>query len=194
MSKKIVFLLEEESVKAMLEEIVPKINPNLELYYINFKGKQKFKKRFVNKIKYFYNDPNKNTTFIVLLDKDSSDCKQLKNKLQEKLNSGIGQRQNQYFYDNKKVYIRIVCSELESFFLGDLQAVGKAYSKGKLSNFQQKEKFRNPDNLTNAKEELKKLVNYSSYIDGSRKISSYMDINNNQSTSFNLLIKTIQEI
>ncbi len=54
--------------------------------------------------------------------------------------------------------IRIVCHELESWFLGDLAAVENAFNIKGLAKQQNHKKFRDPDRLANASEELGKLV------------------------------------
>jgi len=54
--------------------------------------------------------------------------------------------------------IRIVCRELESWYLGDLAAVAQAFNRPQLGQQRQKSKFRQPDDLGNPKQELKKIL------------------------------------
>lgn len=56
------------------------------------------------------------TRFVVLIDQDSNDCIVLKDRL-----SGLCQEGGR-----ENCLVRIVCHELESWFLGDLEAVGQA--------------------------------------------------------------------
>jgi uncharacterized protein YktA (UPF0223 family) len=53
--------------------------------------------------------------------------------------------------------VRIVCTELESWFLGDFQAIEKTFNID-LKNRKNKTIYRNPDAIRNAKQELKRLV------------------------------------
>jgi hypothetical protein len=179
----LVFFLEELSAKKMLEVIVPKILNNITTIYITFQGKQDLEKNIELKLKN-WNVPN--AKFLIMRDKDSGNCKEIKQNLLEKIqNSGK---------ENSSL-VRIACHELESFYLGDLSAVGDAFNLNNISKNQDKKKYRNPDNLTNAKEELKKVINNYAEISGSKKISPFLKLDNsNKSVSFNFLISGIQKL
>ncbi len=91
--------------------------------------------------------------------------------------------------------VRIVCHELESWYLGDLSAVETALELRGLARQQKKKKFRHPDTLNNAKQELKKLTqNRYQQILGSRKIGRCMSLENNDSHSFNVFIAGVKRI
>jgi len=89
--------------------------------------------------------------------------------------------------------IRIVCSELESWYLGDLDAVEKSY-KINLSGYKSKAIFRNPDLIFNAKSELKKLASFYQPITGSKIIARNMDITKNKSPSFKTFLHGIEKL
>jgi hypothetical protein len=87
---------------------------------------------------------------VILRDKDSANCHQLKQTFIEMCEKA----------GRTDALIRIVCHELESWFLGDLSAVDKALTancKKQVSKLQAKEKFRNPDAIRSAKQEQKPL-------------------------------------
>lgn len=186
---KLVFLLEEESAKAMLESILPRLLPppfsfeeNIQI--ITFEGKQDLEKRLEKRLRgYLIPD----TKFIVMRDQDSEDdCRKVKEKLLM-LCQKSGKRSS--------CLVRIACRELESFYLGDLQAVDKAFNlDGKLVHLQKNRKFKAPDNLTNAKQELKKLVPEYQQISGSREIGKFLSFDDNKSISFNYLIQGIKKL
>ena len=179
--KEIVFLLEEHSAEWMLKEIFHKMNNVSNVRYICFEGKQDLDKNITRKIK-SYNNPN--TVFIILRDKDRGDCYSIKKKLLEKIPSD----------KVDKSFVRIACSELESFYLGDLTAVEKGLKLSKLAQQQNKVKYRDPDKLPNAKEELQKITKgYYQPLSGSRAIAPYLS-ENNFSHSFCLLWRTIQSL
>ena len=54
--------------------------------------------------------------------------------------------------------MRIACAELESWFLGDHNALEKAFGLKGLAKRQSEAKFRDPDKLTNAAEIFQTLV------------------------------------
>lgn len=178
---KLVFFLEEPSARAMLEGILPVIAAGYEWQFVEFDGKQDLEKQLPYKLRGWLH--TKNVRFIVLHDQDSGDCGVIKDRLRQIcVNAG-----------KPEVLIRIACHELESFYLGDLAAVGEAFGKN-LARHQQRQKFRQPDTLNNAKQELKKLVPEYQEISGSRKIAPLLLRQSNASHSFNVLVNGIQNL
>ncbi|MBD3805793.1 DUF4276 family protein [Sulfuricurvum sp.] len=180
----LVFFLEEPSAKAMLEGIIPRIvDSSVTVKYITFDGKQDLDKQIEKKIK---NWIIKDTKFIIIRDKDSGNCLVIKNNLERKCqNAG-----------RDDVLIRIACHELESWYLGDLQAVEKGLGVGGLSKLQEKQKYRDPDILGNASEELVRLSKQTYQKKaGSRAIAPFLNLDGrNKSYSFNLLVDGIRDI
>jgi Domain of unknown function (DUF4276) len=185
MNYDVIFLLEESSLENVLKEILPKIIPDeISFICIPHQGKQDLAKSIPKKIRAFQFNPA--TKFVIVHDQDSHDCKKLKSELLEICqNAG-----------NKNILIRIICHELESWFLGDLVAVETAYGlkPQSLSKRQNQIKFRNPDQLNSAKEELRKLV--SEYYPGthSRMIAPYLSLTKNKSRSFQVFLDGINKI
>jgi hypothetical protein len=182
----LVCFLEERSADAMVQTIFPKILPEnifLEKSII-FEGKQDLEKNITNKLK-FWRKPN--TLFLILRDQDSEDCQIVKNRLLEKVKSS-GKIEHSL--------IRIACKELENFYLGDLKAIEDGLGIPGLEKQQGTSKFRTPDSLNNAKQELLKLTKGSyQQISGSRSISSFMKLNgDNKSESFNFLISGVKKL
>jgi len=180
--KQLVFFLEEPSAREMLKGLLPQILPaDVTPVFVVFEGKQDLEKRLPMRLKaWLYPDAQ----FIVLRDQDSGDCLVIKqNLLQKCIDSG-----------KPDAMVRVACHELESFYLGDLKAVSMAIGPENIGKLQNKTKFRDPDKLANASEELKKLVPKYQKVAGSRAIGPLLDINNNQSKSFNALITGIQKL
>lgn len=91
--------------------------------------------------------------------------------------------------------VRIACHELESFYLGDLSAVDKGLKMNSLSKLQNKKKYREPDKLANPSQELMTLTKKRyQKISGSRAISRHLNLENNFSNSFNVLVNAIRNI
>ncbi|MEA5619877.1 DUF4276 family protein [Cronbergia sp. UHCC 0137] len=172
-------------MKIVLETILAKLIPeHISYICIPHQGKQDLCKSIPKKIKAFNFKPD--TKFIIVHDQDSHDCKKLKSEL-------LGICQNA---GNKNILIRVICHELESWFLGDLVAVEKAYrlKPESLSQQQNRSKFRNPDQLNSAKEELRKLV--PEYYPGthSKAIAPYLSLTENKSPSFQVFLDGINKI
>lgn len=90
--------------------------------------------------------------------------------------------------------VRIACRELESWYLADLAAIERAYQKNGLSRNQEKEKFRNPDRLSNPVQELRRLVPEFQKISGARMIAPHMDVTNTRSRSFTIFIQSLRNL
>ena len=182
MIKNLVFLLEEQSAKAMLECIVPRlIGTYIAVRYLTFEGKQDLEKNLKRKLQ-GWQMPD--TAFVVMRDQDSADCVAIKRRLKTICREA----------GRPETLVRIACHELESFYLGDLNAVSLAYKKTVPS--QKSRKYRAPDNLSNAAEELSKITqNEYQKIDGSRRIASLLNLDGtNHSHSFNILCDGIRRI
>lgn len=178
--RELVFLLEEESAKVMIEGILPKLlTPGITPRYIVFEGKQDLEKSMLRKLRGYINP---DATFIILRDQDSADCKVVKERLKQKC------------LEAKKTHaiVRIACRQLESWYLADLNAVEKAFSKSNLSSRQNERKFRHPDRLGSPSKELKSLVHEYQKINGSRMIAPYLKIDNTRSRSFYHFINSIK--
>ncbi len=178
----IVFFLEEPSAQEMLKGVLPRIlPPSMSCRYVVFDGKQDLEKRLPMRLR-AWKDPA--AKFIVMRDKDSGDCVTIKENLRQKCTRA----------GHADVLIRIACHELESFYLGDLRAVEKAFKIEKLAKQQNKAKFRDPDKLANPSQELKRLVPTYQKMSGSRAIAPFLEVTANCSTSFNALVSGLRRL
>ena len=185
--RNLVCFLEEESAENMLRGILPRIFPDLvprllEPQYIKFQGKNDLKKKLSSRLR-GYRVPE--AYFLVMLDQDLEDCLKLKNELRKKVDSAG---------KSDMTLIRIACRELESFFFGDLAAVETALNVSGLSDQQNSSKYRNPDTINDAGDELKSITsNKYRKGSGSREISRYLKLDgSNRSKSFSTLISGLR--
>jgi len=175
--KYLVCLLEEPSAREMLKEILPKILPDeICVQYLVFEGKQDLEKQLERRLK---NWQQPDSIFLIMRDQDSGDCLTIKKNLLKKVTAS--EQQN-------RTIIRIACHELESFYLGDLAAVEAGLGISGLKAKQNKKKYRMPDALSNAAEELFKLTDKRyQKVAGSRAIAPYLTADgSNLSHSFNV--------
>jgi len=157
----IVILTEEESMTAMIDTLIESNWPNsvngVDWICLSFQGKSDLEKNIPRKMQQWnFGQPK----FLILRDQDGADCIAVKRKLQKIAEKG-----------EKPFLIRIVCMELESWLLGELDAVEAAYPASKASKLRNKEKYRNPDKLANASHELSKLVGTSGKVGRARAIA-----------------------
>ena len=179
----LVFFLEEPSAEEMLKGILPKILPDRVVpRFIVFEGKHHLEKQLGRRMK-LWRAPN--SRFLVMRDQDSGDCRVIKQNLLDKCKAA----------HKPETIVRIACHELESFYIGDLKAVEEGLGVRGLSKLQNKRRFRKPDGLFNPALELMGLTKNSyQKVSGSRAIGRYLDLENNRSHSFNVLVKAIKHI
>ena len=185
--KELVFLLEEESARAMLLGLLPRfLDPQVQPRLMVFEGKQDLEKQMVKRLRGYMNP---HARFIVLRDQDSTpDCTVVKAKL-----LGLCAQAGRQAVS----LVRIACRELESFYLADLQAVEAAFGLTCtcLLRHQTKARFRNPDRLESPSQELAKLTHRAyQKVSGSRQIGPHLDIANERSSSFKSLIAGVRRL
>ena len=175
-----VLMTEEKSMEKTLSSLIrrqfPQAEEGVDWIVLAFEGKQDLEKRFVDRLKIWsYGDPH----FVVMRDADSGDCSVIKARLLE--------RAQPY---KRKVTVRIVCKELESWFIGDEKAVKSAYPEAKLSSAT--EKYRDPDGLLNASQELSKITGDSSKVGRAGRTAAHMQPESNRSKGFQVTFATLE--
>lgn len=183
--RELVFLLEERSALAMLQSVLTRLlDDDVVFRLIPFEGKQDLEKQLVRKIRGYQNHEAR---FIVLRDQDNHpDCVQLKERLLELCRlSGRA----------PECLVRLACTELETFYLADLEAVETALGINGLLRYQQSKKLRTPDRLGSPSRELKALTgNRYEKVAGSRAIGQFLRLDNERSPSFRNLIAGIRRM
>jgi len=177
---RLVFMVEERSMKELLDLILPKIVPDdIEWLIIPHNGKGDLQTSIPRKLRKWSIPDDK---FIIVHDQDSNDCMQLKADLLSLCAAG----RNDHL-------VRIVCTELESWYFGDLSAVSTAFGKD-VTAMSAKSKYRNPDKLKNAKEELRKWIPEYQPVDGTKKIAVHMNLEMNTSNSFKIFVSGVRKM
>jgi hypothetical protein len=179
--KHIVFLVEEPSMKTFLNALLPRLIPKDITYDIlAHEGITDLERSIPRKLRAYY-IPGYELCFIILRDQHGGDCREIKRNLQQLCMAA------------PSVIIRIVCRELESWYLGDLQALEKAFDCRNLAQKQLTRKYREPDNLTNAADLMRQLV--PGFVKShAEKIAACMELEQNCSKSFGVFLATLNRI
>lgn len=182
--KNLVFFVEEPSAEALLEVLLRRliVQENIFIRYVVFEGKQDLEKKLARKLR-GWKLPN--SKFIILRDQDSADCKTVKFNLLK------------LCPEDKKPHtlVRIACHELESWYLGDLEAVEHGLELPGIAKYQVKKRYRNPDSIQAPSDELERLTKrIYQKISGSRAIGEYLKLDNTRSNRFNVFITGIKNI
>lgn len=176
----LVFLLEEPSMKHFLAALVNRIVPHhFVVTYLVHEGKQDLEKSIPRKLR-AWQAPDSH--FIVIRDKDAEDPITLKARLKALCAT------------RPETLIRIPVHHLESWILGDMGALATAFQKPKLAALSKNRKFKDPDALANASQEIARLIPGYQKVQGARTVSPHIDPEKNLSRSFNLFIQDIKRL
>jgi hypothetical protein len=183
--QRVEFLLEESSMENVLRVLLPQIMPpgyilNENCFLRPHSGKSDLRKSIPRKIRAFSN-PQNAAKIVILHDQDSSDCKQLKQELvQLCVQAG-----------SAAFLIRIVCRELEAWYMGDPYAIEQAYPRFHASHYVHNRIFQNPD-MHNAVEQITRYVPGFQKGEASRIIPPNMVVERNHSPSFHQFVRGLQ--
>ena len=163
---------------ATIRNLLPKLRPDFREFehwlIINHQGKSDLEKSYPRKMKEWREH---GVRFIILRDNDGADSIALKQRLVSKVPDNV-----------PEYLVRIVCQELESWFLGDLTAVAAAYPAAARHQHFKSVAKNNPDSLTNASELIKHLTGTQAKVGRAENISRHMQPASNRSTSFHAFL------
>ena len=178
---KIVFLLEEPSMKYLLENLLPRLFPDLVFQCIPHEGKTQLDRSIPVKLK-AWREPG--VRFVIVRDNDNVDCRAMKQRLQELCAQG----------EREDTLIRLVCQELESWYLGDLSALANAYELRNIDTPRNRKKYREPDAWEKPSVEVKRLVPSFQKLDGARRLGRELQTMENASPSFRIFVSGVAKV
>jgi len=187
-------LVEEISAEKAINILIPKIFKfynNISCKIHPFQGKKDLIKKLPHRLKAYKKWMPNNYRIVVLVDQDKENCTELKNELDRIAHyCGLPTKSSPNHQGNFVVLNRIAIEELESWFFGDANAITKAYPNIN-PNFENKAKYRDPDQINDTWETLERLMKRHGYYktglpktEVARNIAAYMDPDMNRSKSF----------
>lgn len=186
------FLVEEPSIEATLHNLLPSMIPYDATYRISvFRGKKDLLKQLPARLDGYAHWIPESYRLVILIDQDRENCLVLKKQLEQMCqHSGLTTKSNNHG-NGFQVLNRIVIEELESWFIGDVDALRSAYPRIPES-FAKRIKFRDPDSVQGGTWEsleaaLQKLGYFRggySKVQAARDISIHMIPERNRSKSF----------
>lgn len=180
---------EELSAKRLLDVVIPKVIP-VNTYHRVYphQGKEDLEKALKNTLPTISRTPG--SRIIIMRDQDTGECEEVKRNIQEIIGLNC---QCEYL-------VRIACKELESWYLGDLNALQFAYPRFKPDQYQNRSVLRNVDNINFPDRYLLQIIPefrnraYLPKIEVAESIGPHLDINNNRSHSFNHFIQAVRRL
>jgi predicted ATP-dependent endonuclease of OLD family len=183
----LVVLVEGETEPIVLNALIGKLDiPRDRVKIIVHQGVDSLEKSLPRKLRGW---TDRTAKFLVMRDNDNGDCRARKAKL-EKIAADAGK--------TDQTVVRIVCQEIEAWFLGDpmaLEAAGllKKGARPKLLK-------RDPDTVIKPSKELERLVRrYSKHKSyqkksGASKIAKHLTIEENRSISFKHTVASLVQL
>ena len=184
----LVFFLEGPSEKEMLRGLLPRLlSGDAVPQYVVFEGKKDMEKQLPRKLRRWRRP---DCRFVVLRDKDGADCLKVKRGLVEICRQA----------GKPDALVRIACHKLESWYLGDLNAVEQAMNMSGLAGRQGRRKYRDPDRLANPVQELERMTGKRyQKVSGSREIGPHLSVgasgrHENRSGSFRVFVSGLRRL
>jgi Domain of unknown function (DUF4276) len=172
-------------MKALLDGLLPRIFPGLiEMQHfqcVPHEGKTDLDHSIPRKLR-AWREPG--VRFVVVRDNDNQDCIDLKARL-AKLCSDSGR---------PDTLIRLVCQELESWYIGDLKALQEAFPDHKIYIPVNRKKYNNPDDWQKPSEEVRRLARSFQKLTGARIMATELRRTENCSRSFQTFLDGIDRI
>lgn len=197
MLEKLMIFVEEISMEAALEQLMPKLLLDAEFEIFRFQCKDDLLKNLPARLRAYSSWLPPEWAILVLVDRDSSDCRELKQQL-EAVAQQSGLSTKTQGGDRFQVVNRIVIEELEAWFFGDWPAVKQAYPRVP-DNIPQKSAFRDPDAIKGGTwEALERVLKKAGYFPAglnklqcAREVATHMTPDANRSASFQAFVQAI---
>ena len=178
---RMIFLLEERSMKTLLDGLLPRLMPEMTFICIPHEGKQDLEKSIPRKLR-AWREPGAH--FVVVLDNDGGDCQALKQKLVALCNEA----------GRADVLVRIACQELEAWYFGEPVAMARAFGNDQLSAIGNKTRYRDPDAIQHPSREIVKLIPEFQKISGARRMASHLSRDGSHSRSFQVMMDGLERM
>ena len=178
---RLVFLLEERSMQTLLEGLLPRLFPQLSFLCISREGKSELDRDLPNILRSWQIPGDR---FVVVRDNDNSDCLELKERLRQLCQRGR----------REDTLIRIVCQELEAWYLGEPNAMANAFGDENLRRIGRQAPYRNPDTRLKPSQDVERLVPGFQKTDGARRMAQHLTREGNRSHSFAIFLNGIERL
>lgn len=185
MQGRIIFLLEEPSMRVLLDDWLPRIFPGWvdgqHFQCVPHEGKSDLDRSIPIKLANWRIPGDR---FVVVRDNDGADCIKLKAKLKA-LCVKAGR---------PETLVRLVCQELEGWYIGDLAALAAAFAAEKVDTPAHRKRFADADSWLKPSLEVKRLVPAFQKNSGARAMAQHLSVHGNRSHSARAFIEGVRRL
>jgi len=176
----IVVFAEEPSGAIVARALAHKLDLGERVLVVEQQGWGDLQTSFPRKMAHWGGEPR----FIVMRDNDNADCRRLKKTLEAMIPRRVANR----------VKIRLVLQELESWYIGDPQALLEAGLIGDkdAASWSKRSIFRNPDAIIHAKRKFLKATGMRGQLELANLLGSRLEITRNLSSSFKAFVGALK--
>jgi hypothetical protein len=194
-------LVEEPSMEALLQILLPRILGTISFHIHPFQCKTELLKHLPIRLRGYGHWLPEDWRILVIVDRDNDDCNELKHILEETaLDEGFITRSSRHG-PRYSVVNRLAIEELEAWYFGDWMAVRAAYPRVK-GTIPDKSAYRDPDAIRGGTwESFEQILRQAGYfktglrkIEAARSIAPHMSIPQNTSRSFQIFHEAIVEM
>ncbi len=167
----------------LLDGLLPRLFPGLPFQCVPHEGKHDLERSIPRKLRE-WREPG--VRFAVVRDNDRGDCRALKKALLGLCKTGRrpGRRSDPL--------IRIVCQELEAWYLGEPDALAEAFGREELRAL--RPKARDSDEVKRPADKIERLVPEFQKVSGARLMARHLTRERNRSKSFQAFVAGIERI
>lgn len=185
MKGRLIFMLEEPSMKVLLDSLVPRVlpgwQPNQHFLCVKHEGKSDLDKSLPRKLKAWQSPGDR---FMIVRDNDNADCSVVKRNY-ELMCQSCGR---------PDTVIRLVCQELEAWYLGDLHGLADLYADPKLASPAMYKRYAQPDEWQKPSAELDRHVRNFQKSSAARGMASRLNLEQNRSRSFQVFLEGVRRM
>jgi hypothetical protein len=185
MNGRIVFLLEEPSMKILLEGLLPRLFPGWvagqHFLCVPHQGKSDLDTSIPRKLCAWRIPGDR---FVIVRDNDNANGVNLKARFRAMCAAN----------GRPETLVRLVCQELESWYLGDLQALAQAFADAKLDTPALRKRFSGPDVWQKPSVEVSRLVPSFQKGSGARAMAACLRETGNRSRSFQVFVQGVRRV
>lgn len=184
MTGRVIFLLEEPSMKAFLQAFLPRLVPGWReqehFLLVAHEGKSDLDKSIPRKLA-AWREPG--ARFVIVRDNDGADCTALKARLLGLCKGAPHQ-----------ALVRLICQELEAWYLAQADALADAYPARAQAIQRLARRHADPDACVKPSRELTRVIPEYQKQDAARRLGQRLDPTKHRSASFRVFVSGVRRL